>query len=91
MFLLRFCLISRFVAGSIAFFCKPFASAASGWISEPIGRKRAMFLVNIPHVIAWTLMYFSTTVWEIFIANVLIGIGVGLMEAPILTYIGEIW
>lgn len=27
---------------------------------------------------------------EIFIANVLLGLGVGLMEAPIIVYVGEI-
>lgn len=49
-----------------------------------------MFIVNIPHVIAWYMMYNATTVTEIFIANTLLGLGVGLMEAPILTYVGEI-
>lgn len=63
----------------------------SGWISEPIGRKKAMFLVNIPHLIAWTLLYYSTTLNEIFVAHILLGLGVGLMEAPIVTYVGEIW
>lgn len=77
--------------GSIAFMCQPIGSIASGWISEPLGRKRAMLLVNIPHSIGWLLMYYSTTLWHIFVANTLFGLGVGLMEAPILTYVGEIW
>lgn len=77
--------------GSIAYVCEPIGSIVSGWISEPLGRKRAMLLVNIPHLIAWLMMYNSTTLWEIFVANILLGLGVGLMEAPILTYVGEIW
>lgn len=63
----------------------------SGWITEPIGRKKAMFFVNIPHLVAWTLLYYSTTLTEVFVASVLLGLGVGLMEAPIITYVGEIW
>lgn len=58
---------------------------------EPLGRKRAMFIVNIPHVIAWIMMYRATSIFEVFAANVLLGLGVGLMEAPIITYVGEIW
>lgn len=78
-------------AGSIAYICEPLGSVVSGWISEPLGRKHAMLVVNIPHLIAWLLLYYSTTLWEIFLANILLGLGVGLMEAPIITYVGEIW
>lgn len=39
-----------------------------------------MFLVNIPHLIAWTMLYYSTTLTEVFIAHILLGLGVGLME-----------
>lgn len=69
---------------------QPIGAIASGWITEAIGRKKAMLLVNIPHIIAWTMLYFTTSVYEIFIAGVLLGLGMGLMEAPILTYVGEI-
>lgn len=77
--------------GSLGFVGQPIGSALSGWLTEPIGRKRAMILVNIPHIIAWTLMYFARSATEINVAAVLIGLGTGLMEAPILTYVGEIW
>lgn len=50
-----------------------------------------MMIVNIPHIIGWLIMYNANSVWMIFMANILFGLGVGLMEAPIITYIGEIW
>lgn len=50
-----------------------------------------MLLVNIPLTIAWFMMHNASSVFEIFIANVLLGLGVGLMESPIITYVGEIW
>lgn len=49
-----------------------------------------MLLVNVPHIIAWSMLYFTTEVYEIFVAGILLGLGMGLMEAPILTYVGEI-
>lgn len=65
-------------------------SLLSGWICEPFGRKRAMIVVNIPHIVSWLLLYYSTELWHIFLAFILFGFGDGLMEAPIITYIGEI-
>lgn len=63
----------------------------SGFLTEKVGRKKAMFIVNTPHLIGWFLLYSSTSLTEIFIALCLFGLGVGLMEAPIITYVGEIW
>lgn len=72
------------------FVFEPIGSLMSGWITEPIGRKRAMFFVNIPHLVAWTMFYYSTTLGEMWIAFALLGFGIGLMESPIVTYVGEI-
>lgn len=65
-------------AGSISFICQPIGSILSGYMTDPLGRKKAMFIVNFPHVIAWFLMYKATAVWHIFVANVLLGLGIGL-------------
>lgn len=76
--------------GSLAFMTQPIGSIVSGWITEQIGRKRAMLIVNVPHIIAWAMLYFAQTNVELFVAGVLLGLGVGLMESPIMTYVGEI-
>lgn len=76
--------------GSLAFMTQPIGSVISGWITEQIGRKRAMMLVNIPHIIAWAMLYFAQSNTVLFVAGVLLGLGVGLMESPIMTYVGEI-
>lgn len=60
------------------------------YITEKLGRKKSMILVNIPHIVAWLMMYFASTLEEINIAGVLLGLGIGFMEAPVITYIGEI-
>lgn len=82
--------INSLQIASVAYIFEPLGSLLSGWITEPIGRKKAMFFVNIPHLFAWTMLYYSTTLAEVFVAHILLGLGVGLMEAPIVTYVGEI-
>lgn len=88
--LLHFSAVQSSWFGSIVFLTQPLGAIASGWVTEAIGRKHAMLLVNVPHLIAWLMFYFASTVTEMFVAGVLLGLGVGLMESPILTYVGEI-
>ncbi|XP_047034896.1 facilitated trehalose transporter Tret1-like [Helicoverpa zea] len=76
--------------GSMAFLCQPLGSIFSGPLLDYFGRKKALFLVNIPHVVAWLLMYYAYDVPSLFIGNALLGIGTGIMEAPSVTYVGEI-
>ncbi|XP_026313966.1 facilitated trehalose transporter Tret1-like [Hyposmocoma kahamanoa] len=76
--------------GSMAFLCQPLGSLLSGPLLDYVGRKKALFIVNIPHVVAWLLMYYAWNVPSLFIGNALLGIGTGIMEAPSVTYVGEI-
>uniref|UniRef100_A0A182VVZ1 Major facilitator superfamily (MFS) profile domain-containing protein n=1 Tax=Anopheles minimus TaxID=112268 RepID=A0A182VVZ1_9DIPT len=76
--------------GSIAYICQPVGSVLSGIILEPLGRKRSMILVNIPHIIGWFMLHFAGSLEEMYTAAILLGLGVGFMEAPIVTYVGEI-
>ncbi|XP_018912975.2 facilitated trehalose transporter Tret1 isoform X2 [Bemisia tabaci] len=76
--------------GSIAFICQPLGSVLSGIVLEPLGRKRSMLLVNVPHLIGWILFYNAESLSILYITCALMGLGVGFMEAPIITYVGEI-
>lgn len=49
-----------------------------------------MLVVNIPFIIAWFMMYRAASIAEVFIAYAMLGFGVGLAEAPIITYTAEI-
>ncbi|XP_031639030.1 facilitated trehalose transporter Tret1-like [Contarinia nasturtii] len=77
--------------GGVVFIFEPIGSILSAFITDSLGRKRAMMIVTIPYAIAWFMMYNAGSVAEIFVANSLLGFGIGLMEAPIMTYVGEIW
>lgn len=72
------------------FIAQPISSILSGWVTEQLGRKRAMMLANVPHLFAWTMLGLATSVEQVFAAGVLLSIGVGLMESSIITYVGEI-
>lgn len=75
---------------SIAFICQPIGSVFSGIILEQLGRKNTMMLVNIPHIVAWLMLYYAQDLQTLFTADILLGLGVGFMEAPVITYVGEI-
>lgn len=76
--------------GSLMLICQPFGSVLSGLLLEPLGRKRAMLLVNAPHLLSWLLLSTARTHGALFTAAALMGLGMGFMEAPIITYVGEI-
>lgn len=63
----------------------------SSFFSDPLGRRLSMILVNIPYLIGWFTLYQATSVVEVFIGFVMLGLAVGLMEAPVAVHVGEIW
>nr|XP_014091416.1 facilitated trehalose transporter Tret1-2 homolog isoform X1 [Bactrocera oleae] len=75
---------------SINLICVPLGCLFSGVLSQPIGKRRAMQLVNIPILASWLLFHFSTRTEHLYAALCLSGMGGGLMEAPVLTYVAEI-
>lgn len=78
-------------AASFSFIGQPIGSLLSGIITDAIGRRRTMLLVNFPNALAWLLLAHTQTLPVIYFAFGLFGIGAGLMEAPIMTYLSEIW
>ncbi|PSN58488.1 hypothetical protein C0J52_00818, partial [Blattella germanica] len=75
---------------SIAYICQPFGSLSSGFLVEWLGRRRFMMLLNIPFLTGWLLMCFAPSFPVLVLASVIIGITIGLTEAPINSYIGEV-
>lgn len=65
-------------SASLAFICQPIGSCLSGIVLEELGRKRAMMIVNLPHIAAWLMLYYATDLRTIFSANILLGLGVSI-------------
>ncbi|TMW51385.1 hypothetical protein DOY81_003509 [Sarcophaga bullata] len=75
---------------SINLICVPLGCLFSGLLTQPLGKKRAMQFVNLPILASWLLFHFSTKTEHLYAALCLSGLGGGLMEAPVLTYVAEI-
>ncbi|XP_058447288.1 uncharacterized protein LOC131427791 [Malaya genurostris] len=75
---------------SINLICVPLGCVFSGMLTQPIGRRRAMQIVNIPMLIAWLLFHFAEDVHFLYCGLALAGFSGGLSEAPVLTYVSEI-
>ncbi|XP_035919642.1 uncharacterized protein LOC118517520 [Anopheles stephensi] len=75
---------------SINLICVPLGSIFSGMLAQPIGRRRAMQLINIPIFIAWMLFHYASDVTFLYLGLALAGLSGGLGEAPVLTYVAEI-
>ncbi|XP_055642354.1 proton myo-inositol cotransporter hmit-1.3-like isoform X2 [Toxorhynchites rutilus septentrionalis] len=75
---------------SINLICVPLGCLLSGALAQPIGRRRAMQIVNIPMLISWLLFHFAADVHFLYCGLALAGFSGGLSEAPVLTYVAEI-
>ncbi|XP_046674632.1 facilitated trehalose transporter Tret1-like [Homalodisca vitripennis] len=75
---------------SIIFISQPIGSLTSGFLQDLFGRKRCMLVVTIPQMIGWLLLYSADSVPWLYTAVTVMGLSVGFMEAPVLSYIGEI-
>ncbi|XP_049884894.1 facilitated trehalose transporter Tret1 [Pectinophora gossypiella] len=75
---------------SINLIVVPVGCALSGAVTSPMGRRRAMQMVNLPFLVAWLLFHFSQTTGHLYGALFLTGLAGGLLEAPVLTYVAEI-
>ncbi|XP_066251365.1 facilitated trehalose transporter Tret1-like [Euwallacea similis] len=76
--------------GSVNLLCVPLGCLLSGFLTQPIGRRRSMQLVNLPFVGAWLLFHFAKYPWHVFLASCITGVSGGLLEAPTLTYLAEV-
>ncbi|XP_023940872.1 facilitated trehalose transporter Tret1 [Bicyclus anynana] len=75
---------------SINLIVVPIGCALSGVVTTPVGRRRAMQMVNVPFFIAWLMFHYSTNIGHLYGALFLTGLAGGLLEAPVLTYVAEI-
>lgn len=75
---------------SINLLCVPLGCIFSGMFTQPLGKRRAMQIVNIPILAAWLLFHFSSNIYHLYAGLCLAGLMGGLMEAPVLTYVAEI-
>lgn len=62
---------------SMTMIFQPIGGFLTGF-TEPLGRKRALILVNIPYAIAWITLYFAHDLFMIYSAFAWLGIAIGM-------------
>lgn len=81
---------ASWIAG-FASIAHPFGAFA-GWItSDSIGRRKSLLLASVPFIFAWSVLAFARSLSTIYIAFIVMGLGLGLKEASSIAYTGEIW
>nr|XP_033330310.1 facilitated trehalose transporter Tret1-like [Megalopta genalis] len=75
---------------SLNLFLVPIGCFVSGPVSQYLGRKKTMMIINIPFIISWIIFYYATSAAMLFIALALSGLTGGLLEAPVMTYVAEV-
>lgn len=67
-----------------------FGSIPAGRCADIFGRKPIIACLAVPFVISWTMIYFATSVWELYAARLIAGSVLGGITATVPMYIGEI-
>lgn len=78
------------MSGSIGIAAQVIGGIFSGFIAEAIGRKTALCVINIPLFTGWLLLYSAQSLAQIYIAALLFGLSIGLINSPSSVYVGEI-
>lgn len=75
---------------SLSSLTTPFGCLLSGYLMDLIGRKRTLIITEIPLIMGWLLVSFSSCVEMIYVGRLLVGLGSGMVGAPARVYTGEV-
>ncbi|CAH1716649.1 unnamed protein product [Aphis gossypii] len=67
-----------------------FGSIPAGKCADMFGRKPVILCLTIPFITSWTIIYFATDVWMLYVARLIAGSCLGGITATVPMYIGEI-
>lgn len=65
-------------------------SIPAGKGADIFGRKPTIAALAVPFIISWAMIYFATSVWELYVARLIAGAVIGGVTATVPMYIGEI-
>ena len=79
-----------FFAATCTHFGHPFGSLLSGFISDAIGRRRALIFIVAPSVLAFVLLAFADTFAAVCALFFFLSFIFGLKDAPATIYVSEV-
>lgn len=74
----------------------PLGAPFSGFVTDKIGRRNSLILLNIISIISWLFIGFSSRVdsqaffVQLMIGRAIIGFGIGMTTAPTVMYVSEV-
>lgn len=77
-------------AAALASAGTPVGCILSGWLMDRIGRKRTLLITEIPLILGWIIIASASTIEMIYIGRVLVGLGSGMVGAPVRVYTSEV-
>lgn len=77
-------------AASLTYIGHPFGSFLSGFISDALGRRKALMLIMVPAVATFISLGMAESFWVVCVAFFIISFIFGLKDAPATIYISEI-
>lgn len=79
-----------YFTATLMFIGHPFGSFLSGFLSDALGRRRAIMLVMVPAVAIFMSLYLVESFWLVCLAFFLLSFIFGLKDAPASVYVSEI-
>jgi len=67
-----------------------YGSIKSGIFADIFGKKSVIFSLTIPFIVSWTIIYFATNVWKLYLARLIAKSCLGGITATVPMYIGKI-
>ena len=77
------------IAASLSSLTTPIGCLLGGYLMDLIGRKRTLIITEVPLILGWLLISFSSCVEMIYCGRLLVGLGSGMVGAPARVYTGE--
>ena len=77
------------ISASLSSLTTPIGCLLSGYLMDLIGRKRTLIITEVPLILGWLLISFSSCVEMIYVGRLLVGLGSGMVGAPARVYTSE--
>lgn len=62
----------------------------AGTMADKIGRKRSILSLSVPFLLSWAMITLANSVWMLYAARFIVGMGVGASCVLVPTYVSEI-
>lgn len=82
-------IVIEYISAAIYSLTFMFGSLLSSFL-DPLGRKKSIILGNVPFLIGWLCLYYSNSLWTIYISLAILGATGGCLESPIICYVSEV-